>query len=50
MWLVATAQGEGNGHFVKRVQLAVAEELRVPVMELSQPQKQKLIAAAKRRT
>ena len=41
-------QGEGNGHFVKRVQAAVAGELGVEVADLTQAQKQKLIAAAGR--
>ena len=35
-------QGEGNGYFVDRVQRAIAEELGVPIVDLTLQQKHKL--------
>ena len=39
-------QGEGNGAFVKRVQQAIADELDTDIVDLTMPQKAKLVAAA----
>ena len=37
-------QGEGNGAFVQRVQQVIADELDVPIVELTMPQKAKLVS------
>ncbi len=39
-------QDEGNGAFVQRVQEAIVSELNVSIVELTMPQKAKLVAAA----
>ena len=39
-------QDEGNGAFVQRVQQAIADELNVQIIDLTMPQKAKLVAAA----
>lgn len=42
-------QREGNGFFVKRVQTAIADELNVQIVDLTQSQKQSLVAAAQQK-
>ena len=42
-------QREGNGFFVKRVQTAIADELKVQIVDLTQSQKQSLVAAAQQK-
>ncbi len=40
------APGEGRGAFVRRVQAAIADELRVPVSEMTIQQKRQVAKAA----